>query len=72
MYKVTRSTRNGGRSAAIIPVESIICSVHLIPQVGPTVPQSWCAFTVLERCQTFFINPFSDKYNYLIFSGQII
>ena len=69
MYKVTQSTHNGGLSAAIIPVESILCSVHLIPQVGPTVPQNWCPFSVLEQCQTFFINPFSDRYNYFIFSS---
>ena len=72
MYKVMQSTHNGGQSVAIIPVELILCSVHLIPQIGPTVPQNWSVFLVLERCHTFFINPFSDRYNYLIFSRQII
>ena len=67
MYKVTRSTRAGRRSGAIIPVESILCSVHLIPQFGSTVPQSWNTFSVLEECHTFFINPFIDRNNYVIF-----
>ena len=68
MYRVTQSTRNGSWSAEIIPVGSILCSVHLIPQLGPMVPQNMCTFSVLKQCHTFFINPFSDRYNYLKFS----
>ena len=67
MYKVTRSTRNGFQSGAIVPVDSILCSVHLLPQFGPIVPQNWNTFSVLEQCDTFFVNPFVDRYNYMIF-----
>ncbi|KAN0118039.1 hypothetical protein V8E52_005626, partial [Russula decolorans] len=59
----------GRRCAAIIPVESIICSVHLFPRFGPQCPRDWDSFSVLEQCNTFYVNPFSDRYNYLIFSG---
>lgn len=68
LYKVTRLTQAGRRRASIIPVTSIIRSVHLFPTFGPHVPQEWNTFTVLELCNSFYINPFSDRENYLIFS----
>ncbi|KAN0130983.1 hypothetical protein V8E53_011116 [Lactarius tabidus] len=68
LYRVTRLTRNGRRHASIIPVSSIVRSVHLFPIFGPRAPREWNTFTVLELCNSFYINPFSDQENYLIFS----
>ena len=68
LYKVTRLTQNGRRCASIIPVKSIIRSVHLFPNFGPRAPQEWNTFTVLELCNSFYVNPFSDRGNYLILS----
>lgn len=68
MYKVTRLTHCGRRRAAVIPVESIIGSVHLLPQFGPITTPSWNSFSVLDQCNSFYVNPFSDRHNYLIFS----
>ncbi|KAF8259177.1 hypothetical protein EI94DRAFT_1780739 [Lactarius quietus] len=59
MYKVSRSTHDGRQRASIIPVNSIIGSVHLIPRFGPVVPKEWRSFSVLELCNTFYVNPFS-------------
>ena len=67
MYKVSRLTQNDPRHAGIVPVESILCSVHLFPQFGPST-QDWDSFTVLERCQTFYINPFASKHSYFTFT----
>lgn len=68
LYKVTRLTRNGRRCASIIPVNTILHSVHLFPIFGPRAPQEWNTFTVLEHCTSFYINPFSDRSNYLVLS----
>jgi len=68
MYKVTRLIHCGQRRAAVIPVESIIGSVHLLPRFGPITPQDWNSFSVLDQCNTFYVNPFSDRHNYLVFS----
>ncbi|KAI9441077.1 hypothetical protein BJY52DRAFT_1080657, partial [Lactarius psammicola] len=65
MYKVTRSIHCGHRRAAVIPVESIIGSIHLLPRFGPITPQDWDSFSVLDQCNTFYVNPFSDRHNYL-------
>ena len=67
MYKVSRSIQNGQRNVAIIPVESVVCSVHLLPRFGPAVPREWNNFTVLEESHSFYINPFTDMYSYLTF-----
>ncbi|KAH9030534.1 hypothetical protein EDB85DRAFT_2074297 [Lactarius pseudohatsudake] len=66
MYKVSRLMDGGRRSAAVIPVGSIIGSVHLIPRFGPVTPD-WNSFSVLEQCSIFYVNSFSDQDNYLRF-----
>jgi hypothetical protein len=66
MYKVSRVTHNGWRQASIIPVELIRASVHLFPQFGQQT-RDWNMFTVLELCQLFYINSFSNRDVYLMF-----
>jgi hypothetical protein len=61
MYRISRSYRRGHRCAAVVPITAIKRSVHLFPQFGPTVPSHWHASTILEQCQTFYVNPFIDK-----------
>src|SRR5258708_24410853 len=68
MYKVSRSFLNGQRNAGIISVDSIICSVHLFPRFGSAFPREWNSFTVLDKCNSFYINPFTDMYSYLMFA----
>jgi hypothetical protein len=68
MYRISRSVEDGERCASIIPVELISGSVHLFPRFGPTTPQMWDTFTVLELCSSFYINPFSSRYSYMIFA----
>ena len=65
MYRVSRSTQNGCRNVSIIQVDQILCNVHLIPRFGPITPQEWNSFTVLDQCQTFYVNPFTDRNSYL-------
>ena len=70
MYKITKLFKAGSRCVAVIPVELILCSVHLFPQSGPvtSTPQHWDTFSVLDDCHAFFINPFSDGHNYFLFA----
>ncbi|KAI9456715.1 hypothetical protein BJY52DRAFT_1204730 [Lactarius psammicola] len=67
MHKVSRLAVGGRRRASVIPVDSIIGSVHLIPRFGPATPRDWNSFSVLELCDTFYVNPFSNRDNYLRF-----
>jgi hypothetical protein len=59
--------RNGRRSTSIIRVDTILSSVHLFPRFGATTPREWNTFTVLELCNTFYVNPFADVDSYLRF-----
>ena len=68
LYKVSRVFRNGERHASIIPVENILCSVHLFPQFGTNTPQEWDSSTVLELCPNFYVNPFANRNSFLRFS----
>ena len=68
MYRVSRLMRNGQQHAAVIPVDMIIGSVHLLPRFGSIIPPDWNNFSVLDHCSTFYVNPFSDRHDYLIFS----
>ncbi|KAK7017889.1 hypothetical protein VNI00_018532 [Paramarasmius palmivorus] len=67
MYKVSRAFRPDNPSArltAVIPVDSICRSVHLIPRFGSHAPQEWKSSNVLELCDTFFVNDFVDRATY--------
>ncbi|KAF8494898.1 hypothetical protein F5888DRAFT_1795019 [Russula emetica] len=68
MFKVSRSIQGGRRSASIIPVDSIVRSVHLIPQFGSVTPHDWNAYNILDNCQSFYINPFIDLHSYITFA----
>ncbi|KAF8271908.1 hypothetical protein EI94DRAFT_1567196, partial [Lactarius quietus] len=66
LHRVSRSMHCGKWRATVIPVESILRSVHLLPHFGST-PLRSTSFSILENCNTFYVNPFSDRHNYLIF-----
>ncbi len=71
MYKVTKlvhKDRDSFRSVAIISVDSILCSIHLLPQFRSVTPWHCDTFSVLEQCDTSFVNLFNDRYNYLMYS----
>ncbi|KAH7904364.1 hypothetical protein BJ138DRAFT_1019234, partial [Hygrophoropsis aurantiaca] len=65
MYKISRSFRNGERLAGIVPVSNIRRSVHLIPKFGPVAPREWTSSTVLDMCNIFYVNNFTDRHAYL-------
>jgi len=70
LYKVSRSLSQGRRRAGIISVDTIVSSIHLFPRLipGASPPEDLTSFSVLEHCQSFYINPFSDRDIFLLFS----
>ncbi|KAH7920917.1 hypothetical protein BV22DRAFT_1107450 [Leucogyrophana mollusca] len=64
MYKVSRTIRNGERQSSIIPVVDIRRSIHLIPKFGQIAPREWTSSNVLDQCNTFFVNCFTDRHAY--------
>jgi hypothetical protein len=41
LFKATRMTQNGRRSASVIELDNVLGSVHLFPRFGATSPQEW-------------------------------
>lgn len=66
MHRLKRSMEGGERVASIVPVSSIRRSTHLFPKFGPVVPEDWTSDNVLEKCSTFYLNPFADRNAYFI------
>ncbi|KAH7919379.1 hypothetical protein BV22DRAFT_1023101, partial [Leucogyrophana mollusca] len=52
------------RQASVVPVASLRRSIHLIPKFGPVAPREWTSSNVLEQCNTFFVNCFTDRHAY--------
>ena len=69
MYVVRRSYRAGKREAAIILLDSIRCSCHLIPVFGSSVDPHWKSSNVLELCDSFFVNPYLNLDTFQMFIG---
>ncbi|KAI0649799.1 hypothetical protein C8Q79DRAFT_902444 [Trametes meyenii] len=68
LYRFTRLIRRGERLASIIPIEHIERTCHLFPLFGPVAPRDWSSDNVLERCESFLLNAFADRYMYMLVS----
>lgn len=60
LHQVKRSYHNGDRLASVIPLQNIRRSAHLFPWFGKKKPSAWTSNNVLDLCDTFLLNIFSD------------
>ncbi|KAG1791568.1 uncharacterized protein HD556DRAFT_1432897 [Suillus plorans] len=67
LYKLSRALHGGEKIASIVPLANIVRSIHLIPNFGAMVPREWTSDTVLDNCDTFWLNSYIDRYNFCIF-----
>lgn len=59
MYRISRSTRNGGQAnTAIVPIDRIARSCHLLPVFGDEIDPSWKQHNIYGKCPDFFLNPY--------------
>jgi hypothetical protein len=65
LYKISRHMAGGKVRASIIPITQIEQSVHLFPHFGSSTPVDWKSSNVLDLSQSFFVNPFSNRSQYL-------
>jgi len=67
LYKVSpKKNTDGSFVCSIIPVANIRRSVHLFPRFGQFAPKEWTSTNVLDSCNTFFVNSFTDRHLYRI------
>ena len=62
LCKIKRSYINNECLASVIPLANIHRSVHLFPSFGQIAPREWTSENVLEQCETFFLDTFSDHH----------
>jgi hypothetical protein len=67
LYKLSRAFHGGEKLVSIVPLANIVRSVHLIPNFGAVVPREWTSDTVLDNCDTFWLNSYIDRYTFCIF-----
>ncbi|KAJ7058408.1 Zn-finger domain-containing protein, partial [Mycena amicta] len=58
LYTTRRSTRNHLPNTAVISVERIVRSCHLVGQSRRKLDRSWSAFNVLDKATVFLVNPY--------------
>ena len=65
LYKIAPAFGpNGDRRCSIILVHNVHQSIHLIPVFGSVAPPEWTSSTVLDVAEEFYVNPFSDRFQY--------
>ena len=65
MFKIRpQKDAEGSWICSIVPVGNIQRSVHLIPKFGPVAPAEWTSSNVLDCCDIFYLNTFSDRQIY--------
>jgi hypothetical protein len=65
MYRVGRSTRNRKPHAAIVSIEHILESCHLLPRFGSApIPHSWLNSRVLDMAPEFYLNKYINFYHF--------
>ncbi|KAG1788962.1 uncharacterized protein HD556DRAFT_1244551, partial [Suillus plorans] len=67
LYKLSTLMRGSDRVASIVPVGDIVRSIHLIPKFGDSALREWTSETVLEDCNTFWVNSYIDRHTFSIF-----
>ena len=67
--------QGGEELVSIVLITSIRQSIHLFPSsFGPTAttPQAneWTSHNILDKSDTFYVNPFTDRYTYSFLGGN--
>lgn len=65
LYRVKRELVGAERVVSIIPLDRLKRSISLAPRFPPQVDPTWNSDNVLELCNDFYINSFSDKHAYM-------
>ena len=64
LYSLKRTIRNGERMAIVVPIGYLQRSIHLFPAFDTNHGEVWKASNVLEECENFYLNCFSDRHAY--------
>ncbi|KAJ6613980.1 hypothetical protein B0H10DRAFT_1804468, partial [Mycena sp. CBHHK59/15] len=58
MYTTHRSTRQHRCNAAVVSVEHIVRSCHLMAKCGTEIDRKWTSINILDTAPMFYVNPY--------------
>ena len=65
LYDVERAVDDNNQPyASVIPLDNISRSIHLFPQFNFPVSRDWTSETVLNDCDRFYVNSFTDRHTF--------
>ena len=65
LYDIERAMDDAGKPiASIIPLDNISRSIHLFPHFDFPVSRNWASETVLDNCNEFYVNSFTDRQSF--------
>ena len=64
LYRIKAVTQQNHRVASIVSLDNVRRSAHLFPDFKQAAPAEWNSLNVLDLCDTFYLNSFSDRYMY--------
>ncbi|TFK64692.1 hypothetical protein BDN72DRAFT_774279 [Pluteus cervinus] len=70
LYQIKRLVKDSEQVSRIVPISYLHRSVHLFPKFGPRADPSWTSSNVLDRCEHFFVNEFSDRNMYVLLNSD--
>lgn len=69
LHRITRSlTAEGGNLASVVDLKRVVRSVALTPNFGKVADRSWTSSTVMDKCKSFFVNPFPDQHDHTLYN----
>lgn len=72
ILSVSHSMRHGEAVAAIITVDDIVCSCHLIPKYGTNYQRgAWTSEDAIEVCKTFTLNKYISPGTFLNYNSHM-
>lgn len=66
LYKIKATRSEEGHVCSVISVNDIRRSAHPYPKLGASALLEWKSSTVLDQCNTFYLNSFNDRNLYRI------
>jgi hypothetical protein len=70
MFQVSYARKQRYQHSGIVLAESILQTCHLIPEFGRSTVTNkslWSSADVLDKCTSFFVNPYLRHYDFLLF-----
>ena len=68
MFEISslKDKEGGVKICSVIPLRDIRRSVHLFPRFGRVAPADWTSNNVLDQCDIFYLNDFTDRHLFRI------